>query len=288
MSSRREFLALAGAAAALPALTRKGTAGSVGTTLAVTQFRNATMRIEYAGVRFLIDPMLAEKGAYPGFEGTPNSELRNPLVHMPFPLKEVIAADAVIVSHLHADHWDDSAKAVLPKSLPIFAQNDDDAVAIRSEGFRDVRVLRDATEFNGVTLTRTDGMHGSREILAAAGEVLGKVSGVVFSHPDERTVYLAGDTVWNEMVRDALATHAPQIVILNAGFAQITGLGPILMGAEGVKAVAAAVPEATLIATHMEAINHCILTRAELREFAAAEGFHARLFVPGDGETIRF
>lgn len=286
MTSRREFFALAGAAA-LPALTPTAMAQPAGPTLAVTQIRNATMRIDYAGVRFLLDPMLAEKGAYPGFEGTPNSELRNPLVHMPFSLEEVIAADAVIVTHLHPDHWDEAAKAALPKAIPIFAQNEDDAAAIRAEGFEDVRVLGDATKFNGVMLTRTDGMHGSPETVAAAEAVLGKVSGVVLSHPDAPTLYVAGDTVWNDMVQEALSTHAPEIVILNAGFAQITGRGPILMGTEGVKAVAEAAPAATLIATHMEAVNHCILTRAELRTFAATEGFAARLHVPGDGETIR-
>lgn len=31
--------------------------------------RNATSKISYAGKVFLIDPMLAKKGAYPGFEG---------------------------------------------------------------------------------------------------------------------------------------------------------------------------------------------------------------------------
>jgi L-ascorbate metabolism protein UlaG (beta-lactamase superfamily) len=37
------------------------------------QLRNATLIIEYAGKKFLVDPMLAEKGAFPGFEGTVNS-----------------------------------------------------------------------------------------------------------------------------------------------------------------------------------------------------------------------
>lgn len=33
----------------------------------ITQVRNATLLIHYAGTRFLIDPMLAPKGSYPGF-----------------------------------------------------------------------------------------------------------------------------------------------------------------------------------------------------------------------------
>ncbi|MFD0465906.1 MBL fold metallo-hydrolase [Microvirga aerilata] len=44
----------------------------------ITQVRNATLIIEYAGKKILVDPMLAEKGAYPGFEGTANSDKRNP------------------------------------------------------------------------------------------------------------------------------------------------------------------------------------------------------------------
>lgn len=36
----------------------------------VLQIRNATMQINYAGVRFLIDPMMADQGAYPGFPGS--------------------------------------------------------------------------------------------------------------------------------------------------------------------------------------------------------------------------
>lgn len=52
--------------------------------------RNATARIEYAGSVFLVDPFLADKGAYPGFNGTPNSEKRIPLIDMAEPVSDVI------------------------------------------------------------------------------------------------------------------------------------------------------------------------------------------------------
>ena len=69
-----------------------------------TQIRNAAIKVEYAGTTFLIDPMLAKKGAYQGFPGTYNSQLRNPLVDLHVPLSQVIKADAVIVTH--AQHYD--------------------------------------------------------------------------------------------------------------------------------------------------------------------------------------
>jgi hypothetical protein len=43
----------------------------------IKQIRNAALITEYAGIKFL-DSMLAEKGAYPGSEGSMNSHLRNP------------------------------------------------------------------------------------------------------------------------------------------------------------------------------------------------------------------
>lgn len=93
----------------------------------ITQIRNATLKISFAGKTFLIDPMLAEKGAYPGFDGTLNSHLRNPLVDLPVSLESLFAGvDAVIVTHTHLDHWDEAAGIHLPKSLPIFAQHEQD------------------------------------------------------------------------------------------------------------------------------------------------------------------
>lgn len=52
----------------------------------LTLIRNATLLLEYGGQRLLIDPMLAPKGHYPAFAGSPNDHLRNPLVDLPVPL----------------------------------------------------------------------------------------------------------------------------------------------------------------------------------------------------------
>src|SRR5262245_2134268 len=116
----------------------------------IQQIRNATLVIEYAGTKFLIDPLLAEKGTYPGFEGTANSHLFNPTAALPLPMDEILNVDAVIVTHTHPDHWDEAAKALLPKHLPVFAQHEQDRELIKSQGFTDVRLLKNA-EFKGVS-----------------------------------------------------------------------------------------------------------------------------------------
>ena len=253
----------------------------------LTQIRNATLRIDYGGVRFLVDPMLADQGSSPGFPRSAMSYLRNPMVPLPMS-KQAIAAevDAVIVTHLHSDHWDEAAIAILDKRLPIFSQNEDDAGEIRKAGFTDVRVLSETSEFNGVKLARTDGQHGTDAVLKAV-PMLGKVCGVVFSHPDHNTLYVAGDTIWNGDVEKALAKHKPKVIVLNAGMATVIGLDPIIMGPNDVLAVHKAAPDATLVTSHMEAVNHCILSRADLRAFAEKEGLAEKLVTPANGEALR-
>ncbi len=289
MTTRRQMLALSGAAIALgsatPVVAQEGALPTTGATL--TQIRNATLRLDYAGVRFLIDPMLSDRHSWPGFEGSVNSEERNPMVHLPLPIADIIDGDAVIVTHLHPDHWDEAAQNALPKTLPIFAQNEADAAVMTGQGFTDVRILSENSAFNGVNLVKTGGRHGTEAHFQAIGDILGEVCGVVFSAAGQKTVYLAGDTIWNDDVASALANHRPEVAILNTGYAMIEGLeGGIIMGTDDMLSVHRAAPETLLIATHMEAVNHCVLTRAELRAFAEANGFVERIRTPGDGAQV--
>jgi L-ascorbate metabolism protein UlaG (beta-lactamase superfamily) len=249
------------------------------------QIRNATAIIDYAGVRFLVDPMLSPKGAFPAFPETPNDHLSNPTVELPIPMQEILNVDAVIVTHDHLDHWDEQAKALIPKDMPIFVQNERDQANVQASGFTDVRRLDANTEFKDVTLIKTAGQHGSDKVMASpVGELLGEVCGVVFKHPDEKTTYLAGDTLWNEYVQVALAQYKPMVIILNAGDARVVGFGSIIMGKQDVYEVHKAAPEATLIATHMKSVNHAVLTRSELRTFATEKGMSDQLLIPADGE----
>ncbi|MEN9726789.1 MAG: hypothetical protein RL434_1155 [Pseudomonadota bacterium] len=254
--------------------------------------RNATTRITYAGTTFLIDPMLSRKGTYPGFEGTYRSELRNPLVELPIPEAEVIAGvDAVVVTHTHLDHWDDAAQTLLPKGLPLFVQHAADAEIIRKQGFTDVRILENQATFGGVTLTRTGGQHGTDEMYASPplAALLGQAMGVVFQAPGHRTLYLAGDTIWREDVDQALAKFSPAVIVLNAGYARLTGFeGAIIMGKDDVLRAAQAAPEATIVAVHLDAINHMSQSREELRKFVEEKGITRRVEIPADGATLTF
>ena len=60
------------------------------------------------------------------------------------------------------------------------------------------------------------------------------------------------------------------------------------MGKQDVLEVHKAVPDATILASHMEAVNHCVFSRRELREFVAEKGIAERVLVPEDGEARVF
>jgi len=266
--------------------TPQADAGEVGFQL----IRNATIKLDYAGTTFLVDPMLAEKGRYPGFEGTLNSHLRNPLVDLPVSVADAMEADAVVITHTHLDHWDDVARQQLPKSIPIFVQNEEDAASVRKDGFTDVRVLDGDTVFNGTRLIRTGGQHGTDAHMAKLGALLGKVSGIVFVHPRHETVYVAGDTIWRPEVEAAVRRYRPDVVVLNTGYAVVPGIdGAIIMGKEDLARARQIAPDAVVIAVHMDAVNHAGQTREELREFIAGKNLDAaRTRVPADGESYTF
>lgn len=261
-------------------------------TVQIQQIRNATAKIYYSGKTFLLDPFLAKKGAYPGFEGTFRSNLRNPLVELPMPAKDVIkGVDAVIVSHTHLDHWDGDKAKIIPRDIPLFAQHEADAKIIRGQGFTNVRILGENTAFEGVQLTKTGGQHGTDAMYAKSqlAEALGEAMGIVFQAPGTKTVYVVGDTIWRSEVDQTLAKFKPDVIILNAGDARMVGYtGSIIMGKDDVLHAYQAAPNATIVASHMDAINHMTLSRKELREHVQQHGIQDRVRIPADGEILKF
>ncbi|MCY8105421.1 MBL fold metallo-hydrolase [Bacillus mojavensis] len=251
----------------------------------IQQIRNATLVVEYAGKKFLIDPMLAEKGAYPPFPNAPRQDQNNPLIELPTSVDNIIKdIDAVIVTHLHYDHWDETAKEVLPKNIKLFSQNEEDATEIRNSGFKNVEVLTKDTVFEGIQLIKTKGEHGRGEILKLAG----LVCGVVFKHQSENTLYVAGDTVWYDAVQEEIDTHQPEIIVVNGGANQFYEGGSLIMGKEDIYETYKAAPNAKIIVSHMEAVNHWGLSKEELKSFINEKGITSDVLVPEDGESYSF
>ena len=257
------------------------------------QVRNATGRIVYNGITILVDPMLAPKGEYPGFEiaNTPErKKMRNPLIDLTMKIEDVLKdLEAVILTHTHLDHWESHAAKLIPKYIRIFVQHSADKKIVQSQGFVDVRVVGINTLFKGITITKTGGQHGSDSMFAVpmVAEALDESMGFVLRAPGQKTVYFAGDTTWHEYVELAITKYKPDYIVLNTGEATYDGFdGSLIMGTNDVKKCYEFCKSVKIITVHMDAINHCICTRAIMRKFVDENKFGDRVIIPNDGEII--
>jgi L-ascorbate metabolism protein UlaG (beta-lactamase superfamily) len=186
----------------------------------------------------------------------------------------------VLVTHIHRDHWDSEAHASIPKNKPIFCQPSD-LEKIRELGFENAVAIASDYPFQGLSITRTGGQHGTGEI----GQLMGIVSGFVITAGADK-LYIAGDTIWCDEVETALAKYTPNVIVANAGAAQFLKGDPITMTLADIEKVLKASGKAKVIAVHMDTVNHCHLHKTDVTKYAAENNHAKRLLVPADGEVI--
>jgi L-ascorbate metabolism protein UlaG (beta-lactamase superfamily) len=119
--------------------------------------RSATILLEYAGKKIIIDPYLAAKHTMPSYTG----RSPNPLVELPCEAAQVIeGVDMAIISHLHSDHFDPAAQRLLPPNLLILCQPGDET-EIKAKGFQQVVPVIDKITWETIEILRTACQHGS-------------------------------------------------------------------------------------------------------------------------------
>lgn len=241
--------------------------------------RHATFILTVGEKNVLFDPMLSEVGAMPAVPDVANNS-NNPLVPLPFP-DTVNDVDAVVVTHSHRDHFDEAAVNLLPHELPLFCQPDDQE-AFAQRGFTRVNAVAESLSWEGLKLYRTSGQHGTGKI----GQRMGPVSGFIVAGGADPVVYVAGDTIYCPEVEEAIEKHQPAIIICFAGAARFSKGDPITMSREDIVKVAKKAPGAKMVVVHMEAWNHCTLTRRELAGYIEETVPDSLVLIPEDGEIL--
>lgn len=243
--------------------------------------RSATIKLNYAGKSILIDPNFAPKHSMPSYQG----KTLNPLVELPMQVEEILNdLDVVVISHLHTDHFDRTAKALLPPNLPILCQKED-CEKIQAQGFKNVLPVKDHIHWGGIKITRTTCQHGSGEVL----KDMGSASGFLFENVYEPTVYWVGDSIFFKDVEKIITQRKPQIILTHSCGAVWGNNVKIVMDEVQTVTVCKIAPESIVAATHLDAYDHSTVSRTDLRKYADTQGISPnQLLIPSDGETYEF
>jgi L-ascorbate metabolism protein UlaG (beta-lactamase superfamily) len=255
----------------------------------ITQIRNATALVHLGAHRILVDPMLAAQGALPPLKLFGRRE-RNPLVDLPQGTDALLdTVTHCLITHCqkgHFDHLDRAGRHWLrSRNIPVIC-TPHDAGFLRQRGLN-VQPLPDEHQepqpFLGGRIRTIRCRHG-RGVL---GLLMEHGVGYFIEMPGEPSLYVSGDTVLTGTVRRFVEAHQPNVALVPAGGARFDVGEHIIMGSSEVIEFARTLA-GTTVANHLEALSHCPVTRAELRQAAAAAGLADRLLVPADGETLEF
>lgn len=248
----------------------------------IHQIRNATVKIRYGNITFLIDPWFQDQGT--GFSAKavkPEMQgIRCPMNALPDTPERILEdVDHCLVTHLHFDHF---CPDYLPKDMSITAQNHEEAEKILQMGFENVSAFEsDFLTFGDVMIHKTKAIHGDSEEVV---KKMGEVCGYVFEAAGEKRLYLAADTIYCTEVELTIRKYQPEVIILNCCEAT-TPIGRLIMNLSDVEKVYQEAPQAVVIASHLDSVNHALLTRKDIIEFANENGLSG-IRVPNDGECI--
>jgi len=247
----------------------------------IHHIRNATLLLSLGQHRLLVDPMLSDPGAMPGFKVFGGGRRRNPLV--PLPAETWTALDevtGVVITHEHPDHFDrPGLEWIKQRNLQVWG-NSIDLPNLKRKGL-DARELCDGALGMGVEVIPS--RHGQ----GLVGWMMGPVAGYFLAQPGEPSLYLIGDSVLTASVRDAISRLRPDVIVAPAGAANMGLGGDILFSVDELVDIVK-MSTGQVVFNHLEALDHCPTTRAGLRARMDAEGLGARVHIPRDGEKLTF
>lgn len=245
--------------------------------------RHATCMILIGDKTLLLDPMLSDAGAMPPVPLTSN-RVKNPMIPLPAKVDSLIKnIDAVILTHYHFDHFDKAAEDLLPKSTLIFCQPGDEK-KLHEAGFGNVRVIDRDIEWAGIRFKRFPAHHAEGSLLL---NMMGTSSSYLLQ-ASGASLFITGDAMPDTLLIDSLMASKPDVILAYTGSAQMLWGKPITLSADSLKDILKRVPRARMVAVHMDAINHCRLSKDKLRAYLKEEGLESVVRVPDEGDVCAF
>jgi L-ascorbate metabolism protein UlaG (beta-lactamase superfamily) len=188
----------------------------------------ATTLLRLGGFTVLTDPNFLHRGqrAYLG-RGMWTKRHTEPALQ-PAQLPEL---DAVVLSHLHGDHFDRVARRELDRAVPMVTtrhaarhlRRRGFAVTVPLEPWQDTELNRDGRRLR---ITAVPAVHGGRLARAVVPPVIGTVLELSEPSAPPLRIYVTGDTLYRPGLAGALAERFPELdaTVVHLGGTRILGM----------------------------------------------------------------
>jgi L-ascorbate metabolism protein UlaG (beta-lactamase superfamily) len=210
---------------------------------------NATTLLRLGPFTLLTDPNFVHRGTrvYIG-KGLWMKRLTEPALQP----AQLPALDAVLLSHLHGDHWDRVATRSLDKGLPVIT-TPEAARALAERGFRETSDLR-AWQTHELTsgsdtlrITSVPGIHGPGPL----GKLLPPVMGSVLELRRDGELswrgYISGDTIFRPFLGEVLERCGPlDVIVPHLGGTKALGVTVTMDARQGADLVELLKPRVTV------------------------------------------
>ena len=239
--------------------------------------RHATSIIEINNKKILIDPMLSAKDSLPSV-GLADNKLKNPRTDLPFSADSIVKnIDYLLLTHLHFDHFDSKAIQILSKQTPVLCSKPD-VKKLTNLQFSTIYTIDNEFETDSIRLTQFPATHGK----GLLKYMMGKGSSYLIEYKGFK-IFLTGDCLLTDSLKNILTKTKPDIIIANAGAAKFKFGKPITMSLKDIQEISKILPNSKLFVVHLDALNHCSESRKYCQEQIAE---YPNIYLPADGEEI--
>ncbi len=250
----------------------------------ITQIRNATIIIEYKDKHILVDPMLSRKGELARWRYI-GSNQKNPLVDLPQNFNELSKRIThALITHCqkgHADHLDKRGKTFLRDNQVNVFSTFHDKKYLRKKGLLVTALKKDDDKFFDGVIEQVQARHAKGFLTPFMEHGVG----YYIKLPKSPSIYLMGDTILTDTIREFIKKNQPDYIIAPTGVAKFDIGSPLLLPTEDILELFK-IAKGKIIANHMDALDHCRLSREGLKKLLKESDLLERVIIPDDGESV--
>ena len=250
---------------------------------------NATMLIRFGGLTVLTDPNFLHRGqrAYLG-HGIVSTRLTDPAIAP----QDLPALDAVLLSHLHGDHWDRVAQAALKRAVPIIT-TPHASRRLQWRGFPRAIGLQTWSSHllthgdYAVRITSLPGPHAPRPVRRLLPPVMGSLLQFTRSGAITHQMYISGDTLMvDELARIPHQFTDIDTTVLHLGGTTLPGGLMVTMDARQGADLLELIPGSRGIPIHHSDYTVFRSPLSDFRREVADRGLQDRVTYLEPGQTI--